>query len=159
MNVDYVNPFLGSLVEVLATMANTTVERGQLSIKGYQAALGDVTGRIDMRGDATGSLAVSFTESAILSIFANMIGEEREKLDEEVADLVGEITNMVSGGAKRVFSEKGYNFDMATPQLLTGKGHIIDHGVDGRTILVPFKTPFGEFFVEVCFEEGKKKEG
>ena len=153
MNVDYVNPFLGALVEVLATMAGTNAERGELSVKSYKSALGDVSGRIDMRGDATGSLAVSFTASSILAIFANMVGERRDELDDEVADLVGEITNMVSGGAKRVFSEKGYEFDMATPELLTGKGHLIDHGIEGRTILVPFKTPDGEFFVEVCFEE------
>ena len=153
MNVDYVNPFLGALVEVLSTMAAINAERGDLSVKGYKSALGDVTGRIDMRGAATGSLAVSFTEPAILAIFANMVGEQRDALDDEVADLVGEITNMVSGGAKRVFSEKGYEFDMATPELLTGKGHLIEHGVEGRTILVPFKTEAGEFFVEVCFEE------
>lgn len=153
MNVDYVNPFLGALVEVLTTMAGTTVERGPLSVKGYKSALGDVSGRIDMRGDATGSMAVSFTAPAILAIYASMVGESREELDDEVADLVGELTNMVSGGAKRVFSEKGFEFDLATPELLTGKGHLIEHGVDGRTILVPYKTDAGEFFVEVCFEE------
>ena len=154
MNVDYVNPFLGALVEVLTTMAMVQPTRGKLSVKEGKEAVGDVTGRIDMRGPlATGSLAVSFSEQAILAIFANMVGEQREAIDDEVADLVGEITNMVSGGAKRVFSERGMEFDMATPELLTGSKHIIDHKIKGPTVLVPFESDSGRFYVEVCFKD------
>lgn len=152
MNVDFVNPFLGSLLDLLGTMANTRATRGPLSIKEDAIAKGDVTGHIDMRGrQTTGSLAISFTEPAILAIFGNMLGEQRKRLDDEVADLVGEITNIVSGGAKRSFSEQGYDFDMATPRLLTGRHHVIDHGIKGPTVLVPFHSDGGDFFVEVCF--------
>lgn len=152
MNVEFVNPFLGALVDVLATMAQTEAHRGPLSLKRDETALGEVTGLIDLKGSqATGSLAVTFSESAILAIFQRMLGEIRETVDAEVADLVGELTNMVTGGAKKVFAEKGLDFAMATPVLLTGAGHAIHHPVRGPTVLVPFYSDAGAFYVEVCF--------
>jgi len=156
VNVNYVNPFLGALVDVLATMAQTKAHRGPLSLKQDEIALGAVTGLIDLKGaKATGSLAITFSESAILAIFQRMLGETREAVDDEVADLVGELTNMVTGGARRVFAEKGLDFAMATPVLLKGAGHAIHHPVHGATMLVPFHSDAGDFYVEVCFGKSR----
>ncbi|MBU1437153.1 MAG: chemotaxis protein CheX, partial [Gammaproteobacteria bacterium] len=41
MNVEYVNPFLSSLVNVLSTMANTQIVPGQPRIKKDEVARGD----------------------------------------------------------------------------------------------------------------------
>ena len=61
MNVEYVNPFLSSLVNVLSTMANTTIVPGQPRIKKDEVARGDVSGLIGMIGPQTkGSFSVSF---------------------------------------------------------------------------------------------------
>ncbi len=154
MNVDYVNPFISSLVEVLRTMASTDPKRGALSLKEGAEALGIVSGRIDLKSpQANGSLAISFTAPAILSVFNNMLGETRDSVDEEVADLVGELTNMASGGAKRLFAEQGYDFGMDTPEILNGEGHVIKHTVKAPVVLVPFSTEAGEFYIEVCFRD------
>lgn len=152
MDVRYVNPFLAALVEVLKTMAGVSAERGALTLKKGLLAPGAVTGMIDLKGaQAVGSLAISFSEPAILEIYSKMLGETRPAVDQDVADLVGEITNMVTGGAKKVFAEQGLEFEMAIPSVLLGKDTEIRHPVDNPTILVPFATPAGEFFVEVCF--------
>jgi len=81
-----------------------------------------------------------------------MLGESLDSIDGTVRDVVGEITNMVSGGAKKVLSEKGYKFEMAIPTTITGKSHSITHKTKGAIIVVPFTTEAGNFFVEVCFE-------
>ena len=153
MNVEYVNPFLSSLVNVLSTMANTTIVPGQPRIKKDEVARGDVSGLIGMIGPQTkGSFSVSFEESLALEIMFRMLGERPKTINEEVTDMVGEITNMVTGGAKRILGEKGYEFSMATPVVVSGKGHTITHKCDGPKILMPFDSDFGEVHIEVSFD-------
>ncbi len=153
MNVEYVNPFLSSLVNVLSTMANTQIVPGQPRIKKDEVARGDVSGLIGMIGPQTkGSFSVSFEESLALEIMFRMLGERPKAINEEVTDMVGEITNMVTGGAKRILGEKGYEFSMATPVVVSGKGHTITHKCDGPKILMPFDSDFGKVHIEVSFD-------
>ncbi|MBA4374184.1 MAG: chemotaxis protein CheX [Thermodesulfovibrio sp.] len=154
MNVEFINPFLESIIKVLATMANTEAIPGKPFLKSDKSAKGDVTGVIGLTGDkARGSLAITFTEPAVLHIISQMLGEEIKVVDGEVADGVGEITNMVTGGAKKILSEKGYIFSMAIPTTIIGKNHSISHQTNGRIVCIPFETAAGSFFVEVCLEE------
>ncbi len=115
---------------------------------------GDITGLIPMSSPkATGTLAVSFSEKVILHIDENMLGEKFEAINDEVADLVGELTNMVTGGAKQMLESKGYDFDMATPTVITGKGQKISHvNQSGGVVIIPFSTEVGDFYVEICFK-------
>jgi len=154
MNVEFINPFLESIIKVLATMANTEAIPGKPFLKSEKSAKGDVTGVIGLAGDkARGSLAITFSEQAVLHVISQMLGEEITQVDAAVADGVGEITNMVTGGAKKILSEKGYTFSMAIPTTIVGKNHSITHQTSGRIVCIPFETAAGSFFVEVCFEE------
>ncbi len=132
MNIEFVNPFLVSIMNVLATMAKTEAKPEKPFLKSEKSAKGDVTGIIGLTGDkAKGSLAITFTEPATLHIVSQMLGENAQKIDESVADCVGEITNMVTGGAKKILSEKGYKFDMAIPSTVIGRNHSIIHKTRG----------------------------
>ncbi len=81
-----------------------------------------------------------------------MLGERPNELNEEVTDMVGEITNMVTGGAKNILGDKGYDFDMATPMVVSGKNHTINHKCEGKTLVVPFSSDNGQAFIEVSFD-------
>ncbi len=154
MNVEFINPFLQAIIDVLKTMARFEVKAGQPFIKTHEVASGDVSGIIGMASpQAKGTLAVTFSESVILEITKRMLGEEVKEIDDTVLDMVGEITNMVTGGAKMRLSEKGYRFDMALPTVISGKGHIVHHKSISPIISVPFQTGAGKFFIEICFEQ------
>jgi chemotaxis protein CheX len=154
ISVEFINPFLSSILNVLSTMAALKAEPGKPEIKKTNIAKGDVTGLIGMASEhAKGTLAITFTEPVILDIAKRMLHEEFHSVDSTVTDLVGEITNMVTGGAKRILSEQGYKFDMAIPSVVAGKGHTIRHKSKAPIIMVPFSTESGSFFVEVCFED------
>jgi chemotaxis protein CheX len=154
ISVEFINPFLSSILNVLSTMASLKAEPGKPEIKKTNIAKGDVTGLIGMASEqAKGTLAITFTEPVILDIAKRMLHEEFQTVDSTVTDLVGEITNMVTGGAKRILSEQGYRFDMAIPSVVAGKGHTIRHKSKAPIIMVPFNTEAGSFFVEVCFED------
>jgi chemotaxis protein CheX len=135
-------------------MARVDATPGKPFLKGKSPfAKGDVSGIIGLAGEKTkGSLAISFSKSTILVIASNMLGEEFKTIDDAVSDTVGEITNMLSGGARKILSESGYKFQMAIPSVIVGKDHIISHKVKGPVVVIPFETPSGKFFIEVCFE-------
>ncbi|MES9965861.1 MAG: chemotaxis protein CheX [Sedimenticola sp.] len=154
MKAELINPFLESIKDVLSTMANMEVTPGTPCLKNGNVAKGDVTGLIGLAGDGgKGSLAISFSEPVILEVTERMLGEKISHINETVTDCVGEITNIVTGGAKRILSEKGYEFDLAIPGVVAGKDHVISHRSKGNTILLPFTAGPGSFFVEVCFSE------
>ncbi len=154
MNAKWINPFLKSSLEVLTTMAQLNPKPGKPFLKKDRTARGDVTGMIGLVGKTVrGSLAVSFTEAAVREIAFRMLGERPTELDSSVADMVGEITNMITGGAKRVLWDAGFKFDMAIPTTIVGANHMISHNTSGPVIVVPFEMEGGSFFIEVCFEE------
>ena len=100
-----------------------------------------------------GSLSITFDASLALEVMQRMLGEKPASINEEVTDMVGEITNMVAGGAKRILGEKGYDFSMATPMVVSGTNHTISHKSDGPRIIMPFESPHGNASIEICFDK------
>lgn len=154
MKADFVNPFIAGLLNVMSTMAQTTLTPGKPQRKQSDMAKGDVSGLIGMVGpEVRGSMSISFDESLALTLMERMVGERPSKIDAEVGDMVGEITNMICGNAKRDLGEKGYEFGMATPIVVSGRQHTISHQVDGPKIILPFMCEEGQAHLEICFDK------
>lgn len=137
----------------MSTMAQTDLKPGKPRLKKDEIARGDVSGLIGMVGpQIKGSLSISFDESLALEVMNRMLGEKPDEMNEEVTDMIGEITNMVTGGAKNLLGEKGFEFEMATPIVVSGKGHTIKHKTDGKKIILPFETDIGNAHIEICFD-------
>ena len=153
MDVRFVNPVLESISNVLSTMANLQPTAGKPALKTDDRAQGVVTGIIDLKGKQTsGSVAVSFSKPVVLDIAKRMLRMETTEVNDMVKDLVGEIANMMAGGAKARLQDKGFDFDLTLPSVFTGEGHKVTHSVQGPTLVLPFDTDSGEFFVEMCFK-------
>ncbi|RUO76893.1 chemotaxis protein CheX [Idiomarina tyrosinivorans] len=154
MNAEFVNPFLQALSNVLSMMAQMELKPGSPMVKKNDVAKGDVSGIIGMVGpQLKGSFSVSFEENLAIEIMYKMLGERPTSLNEEVCDMVGEITNMVTGGAKKSLGEKGYDFEMATPIVVSGREHTISHKADGPKIIMPFSHIAGNAYIEICFDK------
>lgn len=150
MDASLINPFINATMNVLETMAFVKSEAGKPYLKKDSAAKGDVTGIIGLTGVADGTISVTFEENAILKVVSNMFGEPMTSLNHEVADAVGEITNMISGQARRELEGLGRVFEAAIPSVVTGKDHEVVHYGDGPIIAIPFRTEGGNFTIEVC---------
>lgn len=154
MNVEFINPFISSLKNVLLTMAQTELKPGKPQKKRDSKAQGDVSGLIGMVGnDLKGSLSITFDESLAIELMYKMVGEKPTSLDDEVQDMVGEVVNMVCGGAKNILAEKGHDFGMATPIVVSGRNHTINHQVDGPKLIMPFVSTAGKAYLEICFNK------
>ncbi|MFH2065723.1 MAG: chemotaxis protein CheX [Pseudomonadota bacterium] len=152
MDASLINPFINATINVLETMAFIKCKAEKPYLKKDDVAKGDVTGVIGITGESNGTIAVTFEEVTILKIVSNMFGEEMKELNNEVADAVGELTNMISGQARRELEENGKVFEAAIPSVVSGKNHQITHYTDGPKIAIPFTTEGGRFTIEVCLE-------
>jgi chemotaxis protein CheX len=152
MDVKFINPFLQGTLEVLKTMAFMDPLPGKVYLKESNIAAGDVSGIIGITGDATGSLAISFTETCICDIVNRMLGESYTAANREIFDAVGEITNMISGVARTYMEKAGMTVYAAIPAVIYGKNHSIDPILDSPSIIIPFSTEKGTFVVDVCIK-------
>ena len=152
MDVKLINPFINATLSVLETMAFITVTPGKPYVKNQNLAVGDITGILGLTGIANGTIAVTFEEKCILTIVSNMFGDPIETLNDEISDAVGELTNMISGQARRELEKMGKVFKAAIPSVVTGNNHSIRHYSDGPKIAIPFHSDGGDFTIEVCFE-------
>ncbi len=154
MKAEFVNPFIEATTNVLGTMAMVQPKVGKPFVKGAQASRGDLTGVIGMTGEKlTGTMALVFTEACAMAIASNMLGETYTSLVQDVIDCVGELTNMISGGARGKLGEQGYSFQMALPSMITGASHSVHHPANAPVLVIPFSIPEGDFFLEACFRE------
>ncbi len=154
MKVEYINPFLLATKNVIETMANTKVSNDKPALKQGNLSWGVVTGLIGMASEKLkGHMVISFDEPCILGIVSGMLGEEFKEINKDVVDAVGEITNMICGGAKKELSESGYVFDLAIPLMIMGKNVEITQLSKGPIISIPFSTDKGRFVVEANLQE------
>jgi chemotaxis protein CheX len=153
MKVKFINPFLEGTISVLKTMAFVEPRAGKPYLKMDSLAKGDISGIIGLTGSATGSLAVSFSETAIIKIVSNMLGENIKSLDSDIKDAVGEITNMISGVARKNLEADGFYIQAAIPTVVSGKNHSIAHIMGGPSLIIPFEIDDGSFVVDVCLAD------
>ncbi|HPC75058.1 MAG TPA: chemotaxis protein CheX, partial [Syntrophales bacterium] len=75
----------------------------------------------------------------------------------DIKDAVGEITNMVSGAARKELETLGLNITAAIPTVVAGKDHSISHVLGGPSIIIPFETPQGPFVVDICINAVERR--
>ena len=154
MNVKFINPFLEGTTSVLNTMAFVSPRPGKPYLKKDSMAVGDISGIIGLTGAARGSLALSFSKDCILKIVSNMLGEEINEINGDIKDAVGELTNMVSGVARKKLEAEGLNITAAIPTVGSGPSHSIVHVLGGASIIIPFEIDEGPFVVDICLADG-----
>lgn len=155
IDINFVNPFLAATLNVLKIQASIEATPGKVYLKKNDEALkGDVSGVIGIVSDTfNGSVVISFPEKTFLKVMSGMLGEEYTELSKDILDGAGEITNMIFGMAKVTLNERGYGIKIALPQVISGKGHSLSAMSKGPTVIIPFSSSAGDFFVEVSLSE------
>ena len=152
-NVDFINPLLDAVLNVLSTMAGVEVKPASPYVNRSGTAAGDITGQINIQGFARGVIALSLSKSVILKIVNNMLFENYTEINDDIADAVGELTNMISGQARSSLSEKGMTFQASTPWVVMGKGKPLDHIPAAPILSIPFTSDDGDLVVEISLAE------
>jgi chemotaxis protein CheX len=153
MDVRIVNPFLAGTIKVLTTMAMIEPIPGKPFVNEDEFAIGTVSAVIAISGDASGSMALSFTGPCIRAIVRGLLGIDYNEVNEYVEDAVGELTNMICGDARAHLREEGFSLRAGIPSIVKGEKHRIEHLDNGPRLAIPFETHYGKFMVEVVMSE------
>lgn len=153
MDVKYINPFIRAVNNTMETMLGKAPVRNAPKIKEHMIAQGDISGIIGFAGEfVQGSVALSFSTEAALKIYRTMMGEIFHKINHEVEDTVGELINIVAGGAKTEFENNGLSFRISIPTVVVGRQHTIAHRGTIPIVLIPFTWDGSSFVMEVSMK-------
>ena len=122
MEVKFINPFVVAAQTVFKTMLSIDLSLGKPTLREAKTTSGDVTGIMSMVGDKKGTIAISFREKGALFVFNSLMGDEASGVGPEVVDAIGELTNIVSGQARKEFENSGVNLKASIPMVVVGKG-------------------------------------
>jgi chemotaxis protein CheX len=153
MNVKYINPFVKSVFNAMKIMLKVVPKRGVPYLKDHNKAQGDISGIVGFAAkNIFGTLAISFPQYTSTKAFELMVGEKVNTITDDVRDFVGELANIIIGGAKKEFVIQDLPFDISIPTVVVGQGHTISHKGGTPVLVIPFTLDESEFRVEVSMK-------
>ena len=154
MKVEYINPFIESVVEVFSTMLGAAVKRGDVGVTQNGAGNPrDIMALIGLSGTARGTVALSFPAATATALVGKLLGTETDTIDDTVCDGVAEIVNMVAGSAKAKLSvDGGTPIDLSLPTVIKGSNFEVEYPTKSVWLEVNFESDLGGFNLRVTFE-------
>jgi chemotaxis protein CheX len=81
------------------------------------------TAMVGMTGELRGVLMISCDEKSAIAITAKMLGEPPQAANEQTADALGEVCNMVAGNFKHKVNGLSGRCALSPPTVVTGKDY------------------------------------
>jgi chemotaxis protein CheX len=147
MDVKCINPFMGAIKNVFKTMLNLDVQFGKPQIKTQETVSHDVSGIIGLSGEVVGAVIVSFPKLSAVKIASTFAGIDLSDSDDDFADAIGELANMIAGNAKKDLD--GLHVMISTPSVVIGSGHTVKNSKVVPRLIIPCSCVMGSFVVEV----------
>jgi len=151
MKAEYINPFLTSAISTFKTMLGCTLARGTPYVKDGRQPEHEVSGIIGLSGRAQGTVVLGLDRQVVLNATEALLGERPPRINGDLTDAVGELTNIIAGSAKAKLEE--LHLSVGLPTVITGKGHCVEFPSKVTPICIPFESPWGSVTVEVGLAE------
>lgn len=138
-----------AVLEVFSTMLSLDVTCDEQIPEECAAPfnLSGVTGSVSFTGKMTGTVYLNLTTELGAHCASQILGIDEKRGNEEINDVVGELTNMVTGNIKSKMSDRGYNCRLSIPIVIRGKEVSIDSSEASISICSFFKiASTGETF-------------
>lgn len=110
-----------------------------------QGAERDLTVVMGLTGDLQGSLSLTMNQAAGLHWTKCLINIDSEDIDQTVVDAIGELGNMVVGGAKRRLQD--FQLTMSLPSVIQASCNHLSY--QSKTVPFWLRYQFGEYEITV----------
>jgi len=147
-------PFINSTMHVFSSLVGIKPEIAKPRLKEGSGASFDVSGIIGFSGEILGSVVVSLQLQTAKKLVASLLGSEVDPTSPDFADAIGELTNMIAGGAK---TNLGVIANITVPVVVIGAAHTIARLSGVPCIVIPCHTPAGDLAIEVNIKPAIKK--
>jgi chemotaxis protein CheX len=148
-----IDTLTGVTKEVFETMVFRQLTSGEPNESEALRPPSNVVGTVGFAGSRKGLVAFYSTLAGARNIAGAMLGMEPADVNGELADAIGEITNMIAGSFRTKMATQGQNWAISVPTVTMGSDFYITTRVNGRRILLPFKMESDEIFVELILND------
>ena len=147
----YVTAFIEATQNVFQTMVHQAVSCGK-PLPGQLPHLeNDVSAIIGMTGAVVGTVVLSLPAATASKIVELFVGSPIDIENDDFADAVGELVNMICGGAKAKFG--GKQVYISCPSVVIGQGHTVQQPSGSVCISIPCESSCGGFSVDVSIKK------
>lgn len=101
MDVRLINPFVAACCDVLSTMANLKPTVGKPFLQDRVAPSHAVIAAIDITGAQNGTVVFGFPVEIATALTGALLGQPPGEMNADCLDAMGEVANMIAGGAKK----------------------------------------------------------
>lgn len=143
MKAEVINPFLNATTTVFHDLLKVPLVRGRMLLRSSPLPSHEVAIYLTIKGKHTGTVVYSMNFDAALKIAHRLVPNlKKEELINEYRDIIGEVSNMITGNALQIFIKQGTDLDLSVPMVLdirTRKPEV--HEV--QTVCIYFYSRFG----------------
>ena len=151
MKMDLIQPFIGSLDAVLAEMmeAPATIADLTMEEEGYRKK--GAAAEVIFKGQIEGRIILDMEPSAAAKVASCLTGGEVDPGEQIVSEAVCEIANMVIGNAVTQLNDRGFQFKVLPPAVLTAE-QCAKAGQDSEATILCFETPHGNVYLNIAMK-------
>jgi chemotaxis protein CheX len=149
MRMDLIQPFVGSLDAVLAEMMKAPAKIVDLTMEeeGYRRK--GLAAVVTFKGQIEGRIVLDMEPQAAACVAGCLAGGEVNPEDSIVREAVCELANMVIGNAVTQLNDRGFQFKVYPPALLTEE-QCEKAGHDSEATILCFETPRGNVHLNIA---------
>ena len=109
--------------ETMLTLEIELLDQKEADLQGHR-----LVGSVSFAGQAMGSVRLHFSNEMARLITADMLGMDDDEIesDDEVKDVIGELSNMVGGDLKSKLCDAGLPCELSIPSVTAGKDFTIE---------------------------------
>ena len=151
MKMDLIQPFIGSLDAVLAEMmqAPATIVDLTMEEEGYRKK--GLAAEVMFKGQIEGRIVLDMEPGAAVRVAGYLTGNEVDPAEPIVPETVCELANMVIGNAVTQLNDRGFQFKVFPPSVLTEE-QCANTGQDSEATILRFETPSGNVYLNIAMK-------
>jgi chemotaxis protein CheX len=151
MRMDLLQPFIGSLDSVLAEMMNAPAKIADLAMEeeGYRRK--GLAAIVVFKGQIEGRIVLDMEPRAAAYVASCLTGAEVNPSEPIVTEAVCELANMVIGNAVTQLNDRGFQFKVLPPSLMTEE-ECTKAGHDSEGTILRFETPNGNVHLNISMK-------
>lgn len=149
LTAEYVNPVISATRSVFEMMLGCVPTRTGLRLKEPGEKSQDISAIIGISGRVQGTIVVGLTRESACAVLERMVGEQATAITPAVCDAIGELTNMIAGGAKAQLAK--YELSISLPKVIAGCEYVMHSPSEVQPMIMSFNSEIGPFWIEVAF--------
>jgi len=153
---DFLNTTLEAVVFTMGVSASNKCAPGKVFLRTQNNGPAfDVAATVGLvSSDFQGSLILLMPMKTYLNIMGRMTGETYTEMVPDIRDGIAELLNVILGQAKMSLNERGFQIKQAIPTLIQGGMINLLNAPATRSIVVPFSSDCGDFYVQITTNAG-----